>query len=76
MQNWQLVYTETGKPVQEGDTITYRHQVYTIAPGIGRPPHKLSSTGRIWVRDTETRNPVGSIEFFPGVFNARWIEIQ
>ena len=61
---WALQY-EDGKPVCVGDTIVCRRgDTYTINGG--RPPHKPSSTGRVWTAN-------GS-EFFPTVFDLRWVQ--
>ena len=38
----------------------------------GTPPHKPSSSGRVWVRLLD--NPEHNREFFPTVFNLKWVE--
>jgi len=76
MKTWKLIYTITNKPVREGDLVESRTQNFKVAPGIGRPPQHAGSTGRIWVQDLKTSEPIGSIEFFPSVFDAQWREIE
>ena len=39
----------------------------------GVPPHKPSSTGRVWV--SLLSNPKHNRDFFPTVFNLKWQEI-
>jgi len=63
--NWTLVHSKTNEPVCIGDTLkTHRGDQYRITGG--RPPHKPSSTGRVWVE--------GGGEYFPTVFNLKWVE--
>ena len=38
----------------------------------GTPPHKPSSTGRVWV--SLLSNPNHNRDFFPTVFNLKWQE--
>lgn len=62
--NWTLEHKD-GTPVCIGDKLTtHRGETYTITGG--RPPHKPSSTGRVWVE--------GGGEFFPTVFDLTWVE--
>ena len=63
----KLVYTATGDPVMEGDTVISRTGPATVAQGIGEPPRHAGSTGRIWVTE-------GGYDgtYFPGVFGCRW----
>jgi len=62
--NWTLQHAD-GTPVCVGETLTtHRDETYVIEGG--RPPHKPSSTGRVWVE--------GGGEFFPTVFNIKWVE--
>lgn len=75
MEKWQLVYTATNQPVKAGDIVESRMQKYRVVESIGRPPHHEGSTGRIWVSDLETVDGIGSIEFFPSVFDAKWIRV-
>jgi hypothetical protein len=60
---WALVHERTGKPVSERDVVlNFRGEADTIMGG--NPPHKPSSTGRVWVERGE---------FFPSVFNLKWV---
>jgi hypothetical protein len=62
--NWTLERKD-GTPVCIGETLTtHRDETYVITGG--RPPHKPSSTGRVWVE--------GGGEYFPSVFDLRWVE--
>jgi hypothetical protein len=62
--NWTLQHAD-GTPVCVGETLTtHRDETYVITGG--RPPHKPSSTGRVWVE--------GGGEYFPSVFNIKWVE--
>ena len=61
VDNWVLVHADTGVPVVEGEKI----EDFTVKGG--RPPHKPSSTGRVWIEEY-------SQEYFPTVFNLKWIE--
>lgn len=59
-------------PIKEGDELVTRDgDVWVVTAGVGAPPHKPSSTGRVWVkRDDWSR------EFFPGVFGCKWMEAE
>ena len=62
--NWTLEHMD-GTPVMSGEMLeTHNGDQYRITGG--RPPHKPSSTGRVWVE--------GGGEFFPTVFDLRWME--
>ncbi len=62
---WVLVNDKTGLPVVEGDVVTdFRGEADTIRGG--RPPHKPSSSGFVWVGN-------GS-ECYPSVFDLKWIK--
>lgn len=59
------------KEIEEGDeVVTNDGEVWVVSQGVGRPPHKPGSTGRVWVTE-----PVKgwSQEFFPGVFGLLWV---
>ena len=49
---------------------TFRGEAWTIEGG--RPPHKPASTGRVYVK----RGGGMTREFFPGVFNLEWGELN
>ena len=60
---WILIDQATGWPVQLGDTRrTSRNEQHQVTGG--RPPHKPSSTGRIYVQGSE---------YFPSVLDAAWV---
>ncbi len=62
---WVLVNDKTGLPVVEGDVVTdFRGEAETVKGG--RPPHKPSSSGFVWVSN-------GS-EVYPSVFDLKWIK--
>jgi hypothetical protein len=61
---WTLTHMD-GTPVCIGEMLeTHRGEQYRITGG--RPPHKPSSTGRVWVE--------GGGEYFPTVFDLKWVE--
>lgn len=61
---WILIDQATGWPVRVGDRrATSRGHQATVAGG--RPPHKPSSTGRIYIE--------WGGEYFPSVFDAAWV---
>lgn len=62
---WTLVYERTGKPVVENEVVLdFRGEADTITGGC--PPHKPSSTGRVWTQDGR--------ECYPDVFNLKWVQ--
>lgn len=62
--NWTLERLD-GTPVCIGETLSTGGGDRYIITG-GRPPHKPASTGRVWVE--------GGGEYFPTVFDLRWME--
>jgi hypothetical protein len=61
---WTLVDSQN-KPVFLGEILEdFRGDQSRITGG--KPPHKPSSTGRVWT--------AGGAEFFPSVFNCTWIK--
>lgn len=70
----KLINEVTGQVVKAGDTVTTRAGFPTIvavvAASVGAPPHKPSSSGRIYVE-----NPDGwGGSYFPHVFQCKWVE--
>ena len=65
---WELQYKD-GTPVKCGDEL---RDGYVVSAGLGAPPHKPSSTGRVWVK---TSNGM-SREYFPTVFDMRWVKAE
>lgn len=67
-----LVNEDTKAIVKKGDeVVTTDGELWVVEHGVGLPPHKPSSTGKIWVRHAGSEM---SREFFPGVFNCKWVE--
>lgn len=66
---WALLHK--GQPVLEGAEITCsRGEVYRITGG--RPPHKLGSTGRVWVHGAG-EGERATREYFPSVVDCVWV---
>ncbi len=65
--NWKLV-TESGEAaVVGGEYADFRGEINILSGG--KPPHKPSSTGKVYIKAGET-----SQEFYPSVIGLRWIE--
>jgi len=63
----RLVHTDTGKPVEIGETVTdFRGDKATVI-GMTQPRHE-GSTGRIHVRAPEGYEH----GYYPSVFNCEW----
>ncbi len=69
-QGWTLVHKETKEPVETKELTLTRDGEAWVVEG-GTPPHKPSSSGRVWVRLTD--NPEWNREFFPNVFEMEWM---
>ena len=70
-QGWTLIHKETKDDVNIKDLIeTFKEKEWILEGGI--PPNKPSSTGRVW--DSSVGNPNWNKEFYPSVFNMKWIE--
>ena len=64
---WKL-FNADGKLVKVGDKLTsFRGETDIVIEGIGQPPHKPSSTGKVW---TDRGN------FYPSVFKCEWVEVS
>ena len=60
---WKLVHQKSGEEVMTGETITsFRDEEYTLIDG--SPPHKPSSTGKVYVS--------GGWAYYPSVFDLEW----
>lgn len=68
---WKLVWQASNGDAEKGEVLTCFRGEYYVLMG-GTPPHKPSSTGRVWVRLLD--NPEWNREFFPSVFDLKWIE--
>ena len=69
-KGWTLHYTigdVVCGPVGEGDVVEGRDGPYTVISGT--PPHKVNSTGRVYV-DTGAHR----CEFYPSVIGAKWVQ--
>ena len=69
---WQLFHNDSNMPVTPGDTVnSSKGQECTVSMYLGQPPHKPSSTGRIFVT-----LPDGSeMSYYPSVFNCEWRKV-
>ena len=65
----QLINASTRQPVKAGDIVRDFRGERWILEG-GRPPHKPSSSGFVWVRSMDGRGL--SREFYPSVIGAKW----
>ena len=68
-EGWTLVHKETGKPVVMNEVLRSNRTKQAYKVKGGTPPHKPSSTGRVWV-DVDGR---WDEEFFPTVFDLKWV---
>jgi hypothetical protein len=69
-KNGYTLVGENGKPVEMDSLIhCFRGSLYCVQGG--NPPHKPSSQGKIWVR-SDGNNYLQ--EFYPSVFNCKWVE--
>ena len=66
-KGWSL-YNKNGLEVYVKELINNDGE-YWVVEG-GTPPHKPSSSGRVWVRLLD--NPEWNREFFPHVFGMEW----
>ncbi len=65
--HWRLLHA-SGYPVTKGLCVL-RHDGSLATITGGRPPHKPSSTGRVWIEEV-------SQEYFPNVFDMKWERIN
>lgn len=65
VDNWKLIDESTGKEVNTGDFIISFRGIVTVCTG-GKPPHKVSSTGKVWT--------ASGADFYPSVFGLKWIQ--
>lgn len=65
---WVLVGADN-IPVKAGIRVSSRDQDYVLKGG--RPPHKLGSTGRVYVT---AQDRIFDSEFFPTVFGLKWVK--
>jgi len=64
VNDWVLVHEQTNEEVNAGASVVSFRGEPAVVKG-GRPPHKPSSTGRVWV---------DCGEFFPSVFGLKWVK--
>ena len=70
-QGWTLWYQDERGEVYAKELIRSSKGEQWVIEG-GTPPHKPSSTGRVWVRLLD--DPTWNREFFPTVFGMEWRE--
>lgn len=63
----KLIDTKTNKEVAIGEVVTSFRGEKAVVTGF-RPPHKPSSSGRVYVRPLEGE---GTREYFPGVYDLK-----
>lgn len=68
-QGWTLYHKQTNQPVVVGTVMKDTNGEAHVITG-GRPPHKPSSSGRIWYQ--LQAHPDASGEFYPNVFDMEW----
>ena len=66
-----LIDSATGKTLKVGDTLTDFRGEKSVLTGM-TPPHKPSSTGRVFVAEDWGDGKKHEGSYFPGVFNAEW----
>tara|TARA_R110001632_G_scaffold215603_1_gene342811 strand:- start:353 stop:580 length:228 start_codon:yes stop_codon:yes gene_type:complete len=70
-KGYKLVYQNTGKNVYQSALVeSFRGESFIVKGG--NPPHKPSSSGRIWVTDITNKH---NREFFPSVCGLKWVEV-
>lgn len=57
-----------GEPVRVGDVVDLSGGGETVTITGGNPPHKSSSSGFVWVEDSEGRTR----EYYPTIIAAKW----
>tara|TARA_R110001632_G_scaffold151147_2_gene268740 strand:- start:179 stop:424 length:246 start_codon:yes stop_codon:yes gene_type:complete len=68
-QGFTLIYQDGRGAVCAKELVTSSTGDKWVIEG-GTPPHKPSSTGRVWVRLLD--DPTWNREFFPSVFGMEW----
>ena len=68
-QGFTLIYQDGRGAVCAKELVTSSTGDKWVVEG-GVPPHKPSSTGRVWVRLLD--DPTWNREFFPSVFGMEW----
>ena len=64
-RGWTLIHKASLRPIKVGEPLPdFRGDVEHITDG--DPPHKPSSTGRVYT--------MGNNSYFPGVFNLKWVQ--
>lgn len=67
-----LVDAETNYRVEKGTIVkSFRDEDYQLDGG--RAPHKVSSSGKIWVTPVEGS---GQEEYYPSVFSLKWLRVN
>ena len=68
-QGWTLWHQDGRGEVYAKELIRSSDGEQYVIEG-GTPPHKPSSTGRVWVRSPD--DPTWNREYFPTVFDMEW----
>ncbi len=66
-REWELRYADTDERVPKNTVATSRRGDRWVITG-GRAPRHSGSTGRVWIADGR--------EYFPGVFDMKWVNTQ
>lgn len=66
---WKLFFKGTDIEAKPGENLGVDERGTTVLES-GSPPHKPSSSGRVYVKQGETR-----AEYFPHVFGLEWREV-
>lgn len=69
----KLVYSATQVEVKIGDTVAFPNGDKADVVSIEKPRHG-GSTGRMYVRQPSSSDRPGGNGYYPGVFDAQWIE--
>lgn len=69
--NWKLVTESGAVAVVGGEYETFSGEKVILSGG--RPPHKPSSTGKVYLRHADGTPALG--EFYPSVIKLKWVEV-
>jgi len=53
---------------------TSRYEPFKVSEIVGKPPDQPGSTGRIYVEEIDSPQKTWTNEYFPSVFNCKWVE--
>lgn len=69
IKDWKLVHKDTGIECDKGDIVSDFRMNDAVVMG-GQPPHKISSTGKVFVKRTGFEM---TDTYYPSVFNLKWV---